>query len=306
MRHKVGVIGAGNVGGTLTQRLVESGWADVVLLDIADDFARGKAFDLEDSRMILGNAGNVMATSNYAALSGAEVVVITAGLARQQGMSREDLLKKNAAVVKGVTAGIMAHCPEAVILVVTNPLDILTNLILRESKLPPSRVIGMGGLLDASRFANLISKELNVTADDIRAMVIGAHGKQMIPLPRYTTVSGIPLTELLAANKLKTLLQLTVDRGAEIVALLGRGSAYYAPSAAAFSMVKAVLNDEQKIVPSCVYCSGVYGVSGVCIGVPARLGIRGVEEIVELELTPEELECLKAAAETVKNAAERL
>jgi len=299
---KVSIIGAGNVGGTLAQRIAESGLCDVVLLDIAEGIPQGKALDLADGRAVTGHSQDIVGTQDYKAIADSAVVVVTAGLPRQPGMTREDLLKKNAVTIRKVVGNIVEHSPQAILLMVTNPLDILTYVAFKESGFDPHRVIGMGGVLDACRFANLVAEELHVSAASIQAMVIGAHGQTMIPLVRYCSVAGIPIAELLPEKKIKEVIGKTVQRGAQIVSLLGKGSAYYAPSAAAFSMVRAIIKDEKKVLPASVFCDGEYGLQDVCIGVPVRLGKRGIEEIVQLKLTDKEQQQLGDSAEAIKKA----
>ncbi|MBU1087661.1 MAG: malate dehydrogenase [Candidatus Omnitrophica bacterium] len=299
---KVSVIGAGNVGATLAQRIAEADIADVVLLDIAQGLAKGKGLDLSDARSIIGYDRDIMGTGDYNDIADSKIVVVTAGLARQPGMTREDLVNKNTATIKKIIACICEKAPQAIIIMVTNPLDILTNIALKISGFNPKKVIGMGGVLDSSRFANLIAERLNASPSEIEAMVIGAHGQSMLPLPRFTKVAGKKLTELLSDAECAELSKDTVNRGAQIVECLGNGSAYYAPSAAAFSMVQAILKDEKKLLSACVYLNGEYGIKDVCIGVPIILGAFGVEQIFELELTKQETENLVSSANAVKSA----
>jgi len=303
---KVSIIGVGNVGGTLAQRIAEADLADVVMVDIAGGIASGKSLDLKDAKSIIGHTRRIEGTTDYKKIAGSGIVVVPAGLPRQPGMSREDLLKKNVSIVKQVINKVAKYAPGAILLMVTNPLDILTYIALKESKFNPKRVIGMGGVLDSSRLANLIAKELKTQAASVQALVIGAHGKDMIPLLRYCSVSGISVLELLSKEKLDKIIDKTIERGAEIVALLGKGSAYYAPSAAAFLMVKAVLKDEKKIVPASVYLNGEYGLRDVCVGVPISLGKDGVEDIIELKLTAQEKAKLNACAVSIKKTLSNL
>ncbi len=302
---KVSVIGAGNVGGTLAQRIAEADLADVVLLDIAQGIAKGKGFDLSDARSITGHDRSISGTNNYKDIRNSDVVVVTAGLARVPGMTRADLLKKNVSIIKKVVLEIVENAPGTIIIMVTNPLDILTNLALKLSKFDAQKVIGMGGVLDSSRFANLISENLQVPVSSVEALVIGAHSKEMIPLPDFSKVQGKALSEIAGEEKCKELSLATAQRGAEIVACLGQGSAYYAPSAAAYKMVRSILNDEKTVLPACAYCNGEYGIEDTCIGVPVRLGAQGVEEIIELNLSAEHkerlLNCAKSIKETVAN-----
>lgn len=299
---KVSIIGAGNVGATLAQRIAEADLADVVLLDIAAGIAKGKSLDLSDARSIIGHDRILLGTNDYNDIVGSKVVVVTAGLARQPGMTREDLILKNTATIKKVITSVREKAPDSIIIMVTNPLDILTNIALKISGFDSKKVIGMGGILDSARFANLVAEKLNAAPSEIEALVIGAHGQSMLPLPRFSKVSGRKLTELLSVAECDELSLATVNRGAQIVECLGNGSAYYAPSAAVFFMVKAILRDEKKTVSACVYLNGEYGISGVCIGVPIILGASGVEQIFELELTKQESENLVASANAVKSA----
>lgn len=303
---KISVVGAGNVGGTLAQRIVESGLGEVVLVDIAGEIARGKSLDLADARSILKYSSSITGATDYKKISGSDIVVVTAGLARQPGMTREDLLKKNSGITKQIVSEIVKYAKDSILIIVTNPLDILTNLALKASGFDKKRVMGMGGVLDSSRFENLIAEELSISPECVQALVIGAHGQDMIPLPRYSNVSGISIEELLPSEKIKELIEKTVKRGAEIVSCLGKGSAYYAPSAAAFSMVKAIIRDEKKIIPACVSLNGEYGLADVCIGVPARLGREGIEEVIELKLTEAEKKQLQTAAKEIKTASANL
>ncbi len=303
---KISVIGAGNVGATLAQRIAEADLADVVLLDIAAGLAKGKGFDLSDARSIIGHDRNIIGINDYNDIVGSKIVVVTAGLARQPGMTREDLVNKNTVTIKKIIASVCEKAPEAIIIMVTNPLDILTNIALKVSGFDSKKVIGMGGVLDSSRFANLIADKLNAAPSEIEAMVIGAHGQSMLPLPRFTKVAGKKLTELLDESECSELSRATVKRGAQIVECLGTGSAYYAPSAAAFSMVKAIVKDEKKVLSACVYLNGEYGIKDVCIGVPVILGASGVEQIFELELTKQETESLVSSAAAVKSAVAQL
>jgi malate dehydrogenase len=299
---KVTVIGAGNVGATLAQRISEADLADVVLLDIAEGIARGKSFDLCDARAIIGHDRSITGTNDYAQIKGSEIVVITAGLARVPGMTREDLISKNTQTIKKIVAAVAENAPDAIIIMVTNPLDILTNIALKISGFNKQKVIGMGGVLDSARFANLIAQELEVPVSQVDALVIGAHGQSMLPLPRFSKVSGRPLLDVISQEKADELALATVKRGAQIVENLGKGSAYYAPSAAAFSMVEAILKDKKKTMPACVYLEGEYGIKDICIGVPAKLGRSGINEIIEIDLTAEEKEKLVSSANAVKKA----
>lgn len=299
-RPLIGVVGAGFVGATTAQRIVEKELGDLILLDIIEGMPQGKALDLAQTGPIKGYDVRSRGSTTVDDLKGCDLIVMTAGLPRKPGMTREDLLEKNAAIVGGVADKIKTLSPNAIVIVVSNPLDVMTQLMLRRTGFPKERVIGMAGILDAARFAYFISEKLNCSIRDIRTMVLGGHGDTMVPLPRYTTVSGIPVTEFISGPELDRLIKRTRDGGAEIVALLKTGSAYYAPSAATVEMVEAILRDQKRILPCCVMLEGEYGINGVCMGVPVKLGARGVEQIIELKLTPEELALLKASAEKVR------
>ena len=305
-RSKVTVVGAGNVGATTAQRIGEAELADVVLIDIVEGMPQGKALDLQETAPVLGVDAVFSGSNDLAAAAGSDVIVVTAGLPRKPGMSREDLLKKNAGIVGGIAEAIGTHAPEAIVIVVSNPLDIMTWVMATKTGFPKNRVMGMAGVLDSARFAAFLGMELNVSVKDIRAMVLGGHGDSMVPLPRYTTVSGVPVTDLLPEERLAELVQRTRDGGAEIVGLLKTGSAFYAPSASAVAMVAAILHDQKRILPACALLKGEYGLKDVFVGVPARLGARGVEEVVELKLTPDELASLKTSAEKVRENCDKL
>jgi malate dehydrogenase len=298
---RVTVVGSGFVGATTTMRVAQKGLADeVVLIDIIEGLPQGLALDMRQSAPIEGFDPSVRGTNDYAETAGSDLVVITAGLPRQPGMSRMDLLDKNAGIVRDVVTRVVEHSPEAILIVVTNPLDEMTFLASEVSRLPRERVMGMAGVLDSSRLRYFISEELGVSPASVEAMTLGSHGEAMVPLPRQATVGGKPLTELVDEQTLERLYQRTRDAGAEIVAYLKKGSAYYAPSAAIAQMVNAIAGDTKEILPVCAWCTGQYGISDVYVGVPARLGRGGVEEIVELDLNGEELEALRAAAEGIR------
>ncbi|MEW6033587.1 MAG: malate dehydrogenase [Chloroflexota bacterium] len=303
MRSKVTVIGAGNVGATCAERVAEKGYADVVLVDIIEGLPQGKALDMLQSAPIIGSDAMVTGTNSYEASAGSDVVVITSGIARKPGMSRDDLLLTNMKIVQSVTEQVVRYSPECIIIVVTNPLDAMTQLALHVSKLPRHRVIGMSGILDSARFRTFIAAELGVSAEDIFACVLGGHGDTMVPLPRYSTVSGVPITELLPPATIARLVDRTVKGGAEIVALLKTGSAYYAPGAAAAQIVDSILLDKKKLLPCAAYLEGEYGIKGVVVGVPVKLGRKGIEQIVELKLTAEEKAALHKSAEAVRELA---
>ncbi len=300
MRKKISIIGAGNVGGTLAQRLAERDYADVVLVDIIEGLPQGKGLDLLESAPIVGYDTKVVGTNDYADTAGSDLVVITSGMARKPGMSRDDLVLANGEIVRAVVEQVMKYSPNTILLVVTNPLDAMTQLALHVSGLPRERVVGQSGVLDSARFRTFIALELGVSFRDVQAMVLGGHGDTMVPLPRYATVSGIPITELIPPERIEALVRRTIDGGAEIVRLLKTGSAFYAPSAATAEMVDAILLDQKRLLPACVYLQGEYGISGVCVGVPVVLGAGGVEKVVELKLTEEELAALHRSAAAVR------
>jgi malate dehydrogenase len=306
MRNKVSVIGAGFVGATVAQRIAERELADVTLVDIIEGIPQGKALDMAESAPIEGFDCSVAGSNDYKDISGASIVVVTAGLARKPGMTREDLLLKNAEIIKGVTANIKKYAPDSMILMVTNPLDIMAQLAFKVSGFPAKRVFGMAGMLDSARFRTFVAMELGVSVEDTDAMVLGGHGDAMVPLPRYTTVSGIPITELLSKEKIEALAARTRDGGAEIVKYLKTGSAYYAPASGVTDMVESVLKDKKRVMPCAAYLTGQYGLKDVYIGVPIKLGAGGVEEIIELKLTEEEKKALQASANVVKENVDKL
>ena len=305
-RRKVTVIGAGNVGATVAQRVVETGLADVVLLDIVPGLPQGKALDLAEAAPILGYDVSVTGTNDYADTAGSAVIVVTSGLARQPGMSRDDLLAKNAQIVGGVVEQAAKVSPDAVIVVVTNPLDAMCHVALKASGFPPSRVIGMAGVLDSASFRTFVAMELGVSPANTSAFVLGGHGDTMVPVPSYCTVGGVPITQLLSQEQIERIVQRTRDGGAEIVALLKSGSAYYAPGAATGEMIDAILEDRQKILPCAAYLGGEYGVQGLFVGVPVRLGRQGVVEIVEVTLSDDERRQFDHSAAAVKELVEKL
>ena len=302
----VTVIGAGNVGATTAQRIVEGGIADVVLVDIVEGLPQGKALDLAEAAPVVGHDMRIRGTNDYADTAGSDVLVVTSGLARQPGMSRDDLMAKNAGIVGSVVKQAVAHSPNAIVLVVTNPLDAMCHAALEASGLPSKRVIGMAGVLDSARFRSFIAEELGVSVTNTHAFVLGGHGDTMVPLPRYSTVGGVPITELMSAERVEALVDRTRNGGAEIVALLKTGSAYYAPAASVAQMVDAILNDRHMILPCAVLLEGQYGVDGLYVGVPTRLGREGVEEVLEIELTATEQEAFSASAEAVRGLVDTL
>ncbi|HUK55708.1 MAG TPA: malate dehydrogenase [Nitrospiria bacterium] len=300
-RRKITIIGAGNVGGTTAQRLIEKELAEeLILVDINKDVALGKALDLAESAPIYGYDTQIRGTDNYADLEGSDLVIITSGVPRKPGMSRDDLLSTNAKIVKTVAQKVAVHSPEAVIIVVSNPLDAMAYVTYKTTQFPRERVIGMAGVLDSARMATFIAQELRVSSETVRAIVMGGHGDSMIPLPRYTTVGGVSVTKLIPKERLDVIVQRTRDGGAEIVKLLKTGSAYYAPSAAIVEMVESIVKDKKKILPCAALCKGEYGVQNLFVGVPAKLGHGGIESIVEFELTSEETAGLRKSSEGVK------
>jgi malate dehydrogenase len=300
MEKKIAVIGAGNVGASAALYLAEANIADIVLLDVVEGMPQGKALDLTEAGPVRGYNSRLTGSNDYKDLKSCDLVVVTAGVARTPGMSREDLLSKNSGILDKVVEGIMGNCPETMILVVSNPLDIMTYHTLKKSRLAKNRVFGQAGVLDSTRFRSFVSMELGVALTDTQAMVMGGHGDTMVPLPRYTTVSGIPIAELMPEERVKVLIERTRKGGGEIVQLLKSGSAYYAPAAAIVDMVKAVIRDEKKLLPASVLLEGQYGLKDICIGVPVVLGAGGVEKIIELELAREELAALHRSAETYR------
>ena len=299
-RLKVTVVGAGNVGGTAAQRLAEKNTYDVVLVDIAQGLPQGKALDMTQSAPVVGFDSRVVGTNGYDETAGSSVAIITSGIPRKPGMSRDELLATNAKVVTGVVKELVKRSPEIILVLVTNPLDAMTYVAHKVSGLPKQRVMGMAGVLDSARFRSFIAAELNVPAADVQAMVLGGHGDSMVPLLKHTTVKGRPITDLLPADRLSALVKRTQDGGAEIVNLLKTGSAFYAPSAAAVDMVEAILKDQQRVLPCAVKCDGEYGIDGLFVGVPAKLGRKGVEGIEQYDLSPDEQKALAASARAVK------
>ena len=299
-REKITVVGAGNVGGTTAQRLVESGRYDVVLLDVVEGIPQGKALDLMQAGALVGSGGHIEGTVDYNATAGSALVVITSGVPRKPGMSREQLLEINAKIIRDVVTQVAANSPNAILLVVTNPLDVMTYVAYTVSKFPRERVLGMAGVLDSARFRAFIAAELKVPVQDVQAMVLGGHGDSMVPLIRHTTVAGKPLNDCLPQDRIDALVKRTQDGGAEIVALLKTGSAFYAPSASIVEMVEAIMQDSKKILPCAALCKGEYGVNGLFVGVPVKLGRRGVEEVVTLALTADEQAALDRSAAVVK------
>ena len=303
---KISVIGAGNVGSTTALRLAQEGLGSILLVDIVKGLANGKALDMEDARPLLKMNYSIEGTDDFSRIKDSDIVVTTAGLPRKPGMTREELLIKNAGILKEVSLKVKEFAPIAVYIIVTNPLDIMTNYALKITGFNPKKVLGMGVSLDAARFANLISREFNVPVTDVEAVVIGSHGEGMLPLPRFSSIKGVSLEEFADDFKAKELVTKTVNRGAEIVGLLGSGSAYYAPSAAIVAIVKAVAKDEKRVIGACAKLNGEYGIKDTCIGVPCRIGKSGVESVVELELSSDELKSLAIAAENIRKSTEQL
>ena len=287
-RNKVTVIGAGNVGATTAQRIAEAGLADVVLVDIVEGMPQGKGLDLAEAAPVVGHDAFVLGTNDYADTAGSDIIVVTSGIPRKPGMSRDDLIATNAGIVGGVVKAAAAVSPDAIIIVVTNPLDVMCHVALNASGFPRERVLGMAGVLDSARFRTFIALELGVSVKDVHAFVLGGHGDTMVPLSRYSTVAGVPITELLPADRVKALEERTANGGAEIVGLLKTGSAFYAPAASAFEMVDAILRDRKRVLPCATYLQGEFGVDGFFVGVPVVLGRGGLERVFEITLTADE------------------
>jgi malate dehydrogenase len=301
-RNKISVIGAGNVGATVANKVAEMELGDVVMVDIIDGLPQGKGLDMLESAPIEGFDSHLVGTTGYEETRNSDVVVITSGVPRKPGMSREDLLDTNKKIIESVVGQVVANSPNAILVMVANPLDTMTYLALKRSGFPKSRVMGMAGILDTARFKTFISMELGVSIEDIQTIILGGHGDEMVPLPRFTTVSGIPIMQLLPQETIDRLVERTRKGGGEIVSLLKTGSAFYAPGAAAAQMVEAILRDKKRILPCCAYLEGEYGLSDICFGVPVKLGTSGVEKIIELELTAEESELVSKSAESVKKS----
>ncbi|MBI4550420.1 MAG: malate dehydrogenase [Candidatus Omnitrophica bacterium] len=305
-RAKVTVVGAGFVGATTAQRIAEKELADVVLVDVVEGLPQGKGLDLAESSSLEQFDVSVLGTNSYTDAEDSDVVVVTAGLARKPGMSRDDLLFKNAEIVSGIVGEITRHAPRAILIMVTNPLDAMTYLGWKKSGFPPAQVIGMAGVLDSARYSYFIAQEIGVSPKDVRSMVLGGHGDSMVPVPRYSTVNGIPITQLISRERIEAINDRTRNGGAEIVTLLKTGSAFYAPSAAVAAMVEAVLLDTGRVLPCCAYLTGQYGLQDIYCGVPVKLGRDGVQKVVELELTPEESASLRKSAQDVRENVSKL
>jgi malate dehydrogenase len=299
-RSKITVVGAGNVGATVAQRLAEKDCYEVVLVDIVDGVPQGKTLDLSQAGPICGYDPRLHGSTTFDETDGSSIVVVTSGVPRKPGMSRDELLSTNARIIQGVVKEATKRSPDAILIMVTNPLDAMAHVAYRVSGFPKERVVGMAGVLDSARFRSFIAAELDVSVDNVQAMVLGGHGDTMVPLIRYTTVAGRPIGEWLPKERLEALIKRTRDGGAEIVNLLKSGSAYYAPSAAVADMIEAILRDQKKILPCAVRCDGEYGIRGLFVGVPVKLGQRGAEAVIEYELTRDERAALEASAAAVK------
>jgi malate dehydrogenase len=305
-RPKVTVVGAGNVGATTAQYIVERELADVVLTDVVEGLPQGKALDLLQAGPVHGYDCRLIGANDYKGTAGSDIVVITAGLARKPGMSRDDLLQKNADIVGGVVDEVARLSPDAILIVVTNPLDAMAQLAWKRSGFPKHRVIGMAGVLDSARFRTFIAEALEVSVENVTAFVLGGHGDTMVPLPRYSTVAGIPITELLPKERIEALVKRTANGGAEIVNLLKTGSAFYAPAASVVDMVGAILKDKKKVLPCTAYLDGEYGIRGLFVGVPVKLGRRGVLQVMEIPLLPDEQAALGRSADAVRELVHKL
>ena len=300
MRKKITVVGAGNVGATLAHRLADKQLADIVLIDILEGIPQGKGLDLLESGPIEGYDVKIKGTNDFADTANSDLVVMTAGFPRKPGMSRDDLLKANFDVVKATTEQVVKHSPQCILIVVTNPLDAMVQTAYKVSGFPKNRVMGMAGILDSARYRTFIAEALNVSVQDVQGLVLGGHGDTMVPVPSYTTVAGIPITALMPKEQLDKIIARTAKGGGEIVNLLKTGSAFYAPSAAVVEMIDAIFQDRKKILPCAAYLEGEYGINGLFVGVPVKLGARGIEQIIEIKLTPEEHAALQKSAAAVK------
>jgi len=300
MRKRITVVGAGNVGATCAQRLAERGYADIVLVDIIEGMPQGKALDILESGPVVGFDSNVIGTNNYEDTKGSDIAIITSGVPRKPGMSRDDLVLTNMNIVKGVTEQLVKYSPKCMIIVVANPLDAMAQLALKVSGFKRNRVMGMSGVLDTARFRTFLAQELNVSVDDVAAYVLGGHGDSMIPLTRMATVGGVPINQVLPKATVAKIVERTVKGGGEIVALLKTGSAFYAPSAGVAQMVDAIVLDKKQILPCAAYLEGEYGIDGVFMGVPVKLGKNGVEKIIKIKLTPDENAAMQKSADAVR------
>jgi malate dehydrogenase len=301
-RKKITIVGAGNVGATAAHWAAEKELGDIILVDIIEGMPQGKALDLMESRPVGGFDVTITGSNDYEETAGSDLVIITSGLPRKPGMSREDLLQKNKEIVTSVTKSVVAQSPNCIIIVVSNPLDTMTYLAKTVSGFPKNRVMGMAGILDSARFRVFIAMELNVSVEDTQSFVLGGHGDSMVPLPRYSTVGGIPLTQLLPKERIDAIVARTRKAGGEIVALLKTGSAYYSPSASVVQMAEAILKDKKRILPCCAYLEGEYGLNDIYFGVPVKLGSDGLEQVLEVPLTEEEKALVKKSGEAVKKS----
>jgi len=301
MDKKVTVVGAGNVGATTAQRLAEKELCDVVLIDVAEGLPQGKGLDLREAAPIEKHDAAIEGSNGYEASAGSDIVIITAGIPRKPGMSRDDLLKTNTNIMTSVAAEAAKHSPDSILIIVSNPLDAMCHVAMETSGFPKHRVMGMAGVLDSARFRTFIAMELNVSVENTHAFVLGGHGDTMVPLPRFSTVAGIPITELLSRERIEALVDRTRKGGGEIVSLLKTGSAFYAPASAAAEMAEAILKDKKKILPCAAYLEGEYGISDIFMGVPVKLGTRGIEDIIEIELTADEKTDLNGSADAVRD-----
>ncbi|MFO7963546.1 MAG: malate dehydrogenase [Desulfobacterales bacterium] len=306
MDKKVTVVGAGNVGATAAQRIAEKELADVVLVDIIEGVPQGKGLDLAEAAPVEKHDATIIGTNSYDESEGSDIVIITAGIPRKPGMSRDDLISTNAGIMKSVTAEVAKQSPDAVLIIVSNPLDAMCHVAYEVSGFKKNKVVGMAGVLDSARFRAFISMELDVSVENTHAFVLGGHGDTMVPLPRYSTVAGVPITEFISKERIDALVERTANGGAEIVKLLKTGSAYYAPSSAAVEMAEAILKDKKKILPCAVYLEGEYGFKDLFIGVPVKLGANGVEKIIEINLTEDEKAALKKSADAVQELKDKL
>jgi malate dehydrogenase len=306
VRRKITVVGGGNVGATTAQRLAERDYADVVLVDIVEGMPQGKALDLNQSGPVVGYEPAVVGTNGYEETSGSDIVVITSGFPRQPGMSRDDLLAKNKEIVGGVAAEVKDRSPDAIVIVVTNPLDAMCHVAFDTTQFPRQRVIGMAGILDSARFRTFLAWELGVSVRDVTGFVLGGHGDTMVPVVSYTNVAGVPVRQKISDERLEEIVQRTRDGGAEVVKLLQKGSAFYAPAAAVAEMVDAIVLDQKRVLPCAALCQGEFGLEGLFVGVPVRLGAEGVEEIVEIELEDDERGELEKSADAVRELVEAL
>jgi len=305
-RNKVTVIGAGNVGATTAQRIAEAGLADVVLVDIVEGLPQGKGLDLAEAAPVVGHDARVTGTNDYADTAGSDIVVVTSGIARKPGMSRDELMATNAGIVKSVVEQAVAHSADSILIVVTNPLDAMCHVAIQASGFPRERVLGMAGVLDSARFRTFIAQELTVSVEDTHAFVLGGHGDTMVPLPRYSTVAGVPITELMPEDRVRALVDRTANGGAEIVALLKTGSAYYAPAASTFEMVESILLDRKRVLPCAVLLEGEFRTRGLFVGVPVVLGAGGMERVFEIALTSDEQAAFDRSAASVRELVDKL